>query len=421
MNQVETEPRVSILSIIGGLLVLLMAAAAGCDDSSVPTVQSTPSPGIASLMPTDTPIPAPADTPAQTDNPTRPPTVERSYPPPLWQPDHLVARTEEAAIAIHHIVMSRDRVTFIYSVELAQVDSDQTVMVLPNATLQAGGPDYAQAPTLAKVLYSGADVSLGAVSFGSFGLFDTGSLFFTLVVSELTVDRLSDGTKRTIDGPWIIPVIKRNSVTIRTSGFPRTSWDGRAHSDRRDVELRRDPGRYYTDTPIGRVATRGFFFLDRPVYFMVKPDGAVIEISEERYENFDEFLSNLERLPSPTSSSTKGAAAPLTTPTATPPPMPTVARDVLERPPQGPGAEIGKAYPYTLYIHCGVRDAHFDGRVWMADPMLGNYNPPPGWTSDDSRGTMELVRDDLAVFKSVSGRTIEFIPWPSDVEWGPCY
>ena len=116
-------------------------------------------------------------------------------------------------------------------------------------------------------------------------------------------------------------------------------------------------------------------------------------------------------------------AAPLTasTPTLTPAPMPTVDPDILERPPQGPGAEIGNTYPYTLYVHCGVRDAHFDGRVWMADPMLGNYNPPPGWTSDDSRGTIELVRDDLAIFKSVSGRTIEFIPWPSDVEWTPCF
>ena len=110
-----------------------------------------------------------------------------------------------------------------------------------------------------------------------------------------------------------------------------------------------------------------------------------------------------------------------TSPTATPAPMPTVDPELLERPPQGPGAEIGSTYPYTLYVHCGVRDAHFDGRVWMADPMLGNYNPPPGWTSDDSRGTIALVRDDLAIFKSVSGRTINFIPWPSNVEWTGCY
>ena len=116
-------------------------------------------------------------------------------------------------------------------------------------------------------------------------------------------------------------------------------------------------------------------------------------------------------------------AEPTPRPMATPAPMPTVDPDLVERPPRGPGAGIGTSYPYTLYVHCGVRDAHFDGRVWMANPMLndGSGNPPPGWTSDDSRGTIELIRDDLAVFKSVSGRTIEFIPWSSDVEWTPCF
>ena len=113
--------------------------------------------------------------------------------------------------------------------------------------------------------------------------------------------------------------------------------------------------------------------------------------------------------------------AALITPTLTPTPMPTVEPERVEEPPIGPGAEIGKGYPYTLYVHCGVRDAHFDGRRWMADPMLGNHNPPPGWTADDSRGVMELVREDLAVFTSRSGRTIKFIPWPSDVEWTGCY
>ena len=34
---------------------------------------------------------------------------------------------------------------------------------------------------------------------------------------------------------------------------------------------------------------------------------------------------------------------------------------------------------------------------------------------------MELVRNDLAVFTAKSGRTVEFIPWPSDVERAPSY
>ena len=109
--------------------------------------------------------------------------------------------------------------------------------------------------------------------------------------------------------------------------------------------------------------------------------------------------------------------------TATPEPIPTAGRNTLEDPPRGPGVEPGKGYPYSLYVHCGVRDAYFDGRHWMADPMQsdGSGNPPPGWTSEDSRGIMVLVTDDLAIFTAESGREVEFVPWPSDVEWRPCY
>ena len=120
-----------------------------------------------------------------------------------------------------------------------------------------------------------------------------------------------------------------------------------------------------------------------------------------------------------------GTDAPLITPTPTltPTPMPAVERDRPEEPPQGPGVEIGTGYPYTLYVHCGIRDARFDGRLWMADPMLsdGSGNPPLDWAAADSRGKMKLVRDDLAVFTAESGRIIEFKPWPLDVEWRPCF
>ena len=116
------------------------------------------------------------------------------------------------------------------------------------------------------------------------------------------------------------------------------------------------------------------------------------------------------------------ADSPPPTATPTPAPMPTVGRGVLEEPPQGPGVDIGKDYPFTLYVHCGVRDARFDGRLWMANPMLsdGSGNPPPVWTSEDGAGFIMLVRDDLAIYTAKSGRRIEFIPWPSNVGWRPC-
>jgi len=106
--------------------------------------------------------------------------------------------------------------------------------------------------------------------------------------------------------------------------------------------------------------------------------------------------------------------------TPTPAPKPTVERFYLEPPPLGAGVEIGQDYQFSLYVHCGVRDANFDGRRWMADPILGSGSPPRDWTSDDSKGVMELVSEDLARFTSKTGRIIEFIPWPSDVVWRPC-
>ena len=121
----------------------------------------------------------------------------------------------------------------------------------------------------------------------------------------------------------------------------------------------------------------------------------------------------------PTPTPTPDAA----TATPTPVPMPTVERDLTEEPPRGAGVEIGTRYPFSLYVHCGVRDARFDGRLWMADPMRGggSGNPLLDWTAEDSKGFMELFRDDLAVFTAKTGRRIEFVPWPSDVEWRPCF
>ena len=126
--------------------------------------------------------------------------------------------------------------------------------------------------------------------------------------------------------------------------------------------------------------------------------------------------------PGPKPLSTITQLNPPPAPTPTPMPMPTMERDRPEEPPQGPGVEIGTGYPYTLYVHCGIRDARFDGQLWMADPMLsdGSGNPPLDWAPADSVGIMELVNDNMAVFTAESGRTILFIPWPLDVEWRPC-
>ncbi len=104
------------------------------------------------------------------------------------------------------------------------------------------------------------------------------------------------------------------------------------------------------------------------------------------------------------------------TPTATPAPMPTAAPGS-----EAPPAEIGIRYSHQLYTHCGIRYADFDGRMWLADPILGDANPPPGWGNPFDPGTMELVSRDRALFLSHSGERAFFVPAPEDYEFEICF
>jgi hypothetical protein len=79
--------------------------------------------------------------------------------------------------------------------------------------------------------------------------------------------------------------------------------------------------------------------------------------------------------------------------------------------------EVGVAYEYHLYIHCGVRAALFGGRWWLAI-QPGPLNPPPvaGPTAIVTgylTGSMTLLAADHARFDWDSG-TAEFTPAQSE-------
>lgn len=94
-----------------------------------------------------------------------------------------------------------------------------------------------------------------------------------------------------------------------------------------------------------------------------------------------------------------GTATSTGTPIGSPPQTPNPARTGPEHP------VVGVAYPYDLYVHCGIRHAKFGGRWWHAVPerpgQLGPYTP----------GTMTLVSADHARFDAADPRvTVDFQP-----------
>jgi hypothetical protein len=64
---------------------------------------------------------------------------------------------------------------------------------------------------------------------------------------------------------------------------------------------------------------------------------------------------------------------------------------------------IGKAYPYRLFIHCGVRKVTFGGRTWSPVQPVPQYRgnrPVNGTTTTDGyvTGTMTPERPDTLRF-----------------------
>jgi hypothetical protein len=105
-----------------------------------------------------------------------------------------------------------------------------------------------------------------------------------------------------------------------------------------------------------------------------------------------------------TGPSQRAAAAPMVvdSPSApAPPPAPVAPSLEITTLPADP--ELGVAYPFDLYSHCGIGFARFAGRTWRAEPPRHEPRPLPdagGVTTYDgyTPGTMTLVSEDTARF-----------------------
>jgi hypothetical protein len=62
----------------------------------------------------------------------------------------------------------------------------------------------------------------------------------------------------------------------------------------------------------------------------------------------------------------------------------------------------------SLTTHCGVLSAVVDGKLWIADPPLGDHNPPPGWGENETLGVFIVGARDRAMFRGQDGQIALF-------------
>lgn len=63
--------------------------------------------------------------------------------------------------------------------------------------------------------------------------------------------------------------------------------------------------------------------------------------------------------------------------------------------------EIGTAYSYKMYTHCGAREAKFAGKYWEAiSSDARQNNSPSGWDDPYQKGTMTQLSETSAVFEA---------------------
>ncbi|QLQ10228.1 MAG: hypothetical protein HZY75_07340 [Nocardioidaceae bacterium] len=62
----------------------------------------------------------------------------------------------------------------------------------------------------------------------------------------------------------------------------------------------------------------------------------------------------------------------------------------------------------TVPSHCGVLSVTVEGQLWLADPPLGDHNPPPGWDENQTSGRLIFLNPDRAEFHGDQGQRATF-------------
>jgi hypothetical protein len=89
--------------------------------------------------------------------------------------------------------------------------------------------------------------------------------------------------------------------------------------------------------------------------------------------------------------------------------------------PCGSGVPVGSHWTFRVYTHCGVEWIYLDGSYWVAEPGLGDVNPPPGWGNPFDDGVITLEATDRATYLSQGGATAQFVRAPAGYQPPLCY
>lgn len=106
------------------------------------------------------------------------------------------------------------------------------------------------------------------------------------------------------------------------------------------------------------------------------------------------------------------------------PASPTASGELVIFPSSG-RVERGVDYRFTLGTHCGLDDGiDFDGSLWdyagPGRPDDGNGNPPAGFGNPFDHGTIRLVSEDVAEYRSSAGSLIQYRRRDNPKQVGMC-
>lgn len=68
----------------------------------------------------------------------------------------------------------------------------------------------------------------------------------------------------------------------------------------------------------------------------------------------------------------------------------------------------GSGVRVSVPSHCGVLSVTVDGELWLADPPLGDHNPPAGWDENQTPGRFLQTGPRRAEFHGDAGQTATF-------------